>query len=162
MIAPVDDDAHAAGESCERAGARVRHDGDDELAVAACHDAVVLQDERPGASLQRPFDAFHRDVPGGAGDGRPEGEHLTFARGFEITAKLFVEQQPPDRCLTARIRRLGYELHLEWSASMVCHDCASILPRSLDHRYHASTRNMTTPATKMAVRCCVHGSRNAR
>ena len=87
-----------------------------ELAVAAAHDAVVLEDELALASAQRPADALEGDVAGGALDGGAGAQHLPAARALEVSAELLLDRQASEVRVVSGGRRLWIQLHDERSA----------------------------------------------
>src|SRR5438093_2961711 len=123
MLSIRDLDIHPASEAHQLTGTGVRHHGDRELRRAARHGAAVLEDEGAGAAMQRSADPLDGNVTGRALRDGAAGEHLAFARTFEIAVKLFVDRHSAEhRAFGALVSRKRLQRHFERSPCMSGHD----------------------------------------
>src|SRR6266849_3602419 len=127
MLAVSDLDHQLPRKTFQLVCAGVRNHCDGELPFAARHRGAVLKDESSFAPLEGAADFLDRDVTCRTFGDVPAGQHLTFARAFDIAMPLLLDRHAPKR-LIIRLVVLWVSLYFKCSGRVIGHRC-SLLSR---------------------------------
>src|SRR5579862_1899384 len=122
MLPISDVDRHFPGDSHKSASARVRHDRDVQVKLAAAHGSRVLQDKAAASAFERSSDFLNGNVSAGAFDIRARSEHLTNTGPFDIAVVLLVESHTPELGVSGFVILRRY-LYIKRACSMHGHRC---------------------------------------
>src|SRR4051812_2953387 len=118
------DDLHRARKTGQLAGARIRHDDDVEVRLAARHRRIMLQRERAAAATERAGHFLHGDIAGRSRRAGHGAQHLALRDRIEIAVIAFVDRKPRTYGALAFVcerERLGLELDLERTGGALAH-----------------------------------------
>src|SRR5579859_4266465 len=101
-----DVDRQLSSEARQLSGAGIWRHRDRELGYAASHETGVMQDKSSASALQGAVEFLNRHVNPRA-LGIAGGQHLAFARAFQIAVKLLVNRHSAKRWVSAFVVRLG-------------------------------------------------------